>query len=77
MRSPASAPLNRFDWPANSTPLRVGFVPERRFSIGVGEWVLDGLRAAVEYAHVVDYDVADGGTGNSANAFLYQLTYEY
>jgi hypothetical protein len=63
--------------PLAPTPLRVGFVPERRFSIGAGEWVLDGLRMAVEYAHVVDYDISDGGTGNSANAFLYQLTYEF
>jgi hypothetical protein len=63
--------------PLAPTPLRVGFVPERRFSVGMGEWVLDGLRVAIEYSHIIDYDVADGGTGNSANGFFWQLTYEW
>jgi hypothetical protein len=63
--------------PLAPTPLRVGFVPERRFSVGMGEWVLDGLRVAVEYSHAVDYDEADGGTGNSANGFFGQVTYEW
>jgi hypothetical protein len=63
--------------PLAPTPLRVGFVPERRFSVGVGEWVLDGLRVAVEYSHAVDYDVSEGGTGNSANGFFWQMTYEW
>jgi hypothetical protein len=63
--------------PLAPTLLRVGFVPERRLSVGVGEWVLDGVRVAVEYSHIVDYDVADGGTGNSANGYFFQLTYEF
>jgi hypothetical protein len=63
--------------PLAPTALRVGFVPERRFSVGVGEWVLDGLRVAVEYSHIVDYDEDEGGTGNSANGFFWQMTYEW
>ena len=35
--------------------VRVGNVPEKRLSAGVGEWVMDGLRVAFEYSHVVDY----------------------
>ena len=63
--------------PLNPVPERVGTVPERRFSIGIGEWVLDGCRVAFEYAHDIDYSVADGGTGNSADAVLMQWTYEW
>ncbi len=56
---------------------RVGFVPERRFSIGIGEWILEGMRIAFEYSHAIDYDVPQGGSGNSADAFLMQWTYEW
>jgi hypothetical protein len=63
--------------PLNPVALRVGNVPEQRFSIGIGEWVLDGLRVAIEYSHVIDYDENEGGTGNSANAYLMQMTYEF
>jgi hypothetical protein len=63
--------------PLAPTLLRVGFVPEKRFTVGLGEWVLPGLRIAFEYAHAVDYDEADGGTGNTANGFFSQLTYEW
>jgi hypothetical protein len=63
--------------PLAPTLLRVGNAPERRLSVGMGEWVLPGLRIAVEYSHNVDYDVADGGTGNSANGVFTQITYEW
>lgn len=56
---------------------RVGFVPRKRFLVGLGEWVLDGLRVAVEYSHAVDYDLNQGGTGNTADGFFMQLTYEW
>jgi hypothetical protein len=56
---------------------RVGNVPANRFSVGMGEWVLDGLRVAIEYSHVVDYSVADGGTGNSADGVFMQVTYAW
>ena len=63
--------------PANPVPQRVGFVPERRFSVGIGEWVLDGLRVAFEYSYNVDYSEEDGGTGETANGFYMQMTYEF
>jgi len=56
---------------------RVGFVPRKRFLVGMGEWMLDGLRVAVEYSHAVDYDLSQGGTGNTADGFFMQLTYEW
>jgi hypothetical protein len=59
------------------TLVRVGNVPERRFSAGVGEWVLDGLRVAFEYSHAIDYGTDEGGTGNSANGVFMQVTYEW
>ena len=71
------AGVTRIVDPLAPVPLRVGFVPERRFSMGIGEWVLDGLRVAVEYSHVVDYGEDDGGTGNSANGYFMQMTYEW
>jgi hypothetical protein len=58
--------------------VRVGFVPEKRFVVGMGEWVLDGLRVAVEYSHIVDYPVGEGlGSGGSANGFFGVVTYEW
>jgi hypothetical protein len=71
------AGVTRIVDPLNPVALRVGNVPEQRFSIGIGEWVLDGLRIAIEYSHVIDYDEEEGGTGNSANAYLMQMTYEF
>ncbi len=71
------AGVTRIVDPANPVPERVGFVPERRFSIGIGEWVLDGLRVAFEYSRIVDYNQAQGGTGNSANGYFMQMTYEF
>jgi len=50
--------------PVPPTPVRVGFVPERRLSVGMGEWVLDGLRVAIEYSHAIDYD-EDPVTGSA------------
>jgi hypothetical protein len=63
--------------PLAPVPERVGTVPERRFSIGVGEWVLEGCRVAFEYSHAIDYGTDVGGTGNSADAVLMQWTYEW
>jgi len=55
-------------------PTRVGFVPRRRFIVSGGEWVLEGLKFAVEYSHNVDYPKSKGGTGNSANAIFSTIT---
>jgi hypothetical protein len=32
---------------------------------------------ALEYSYVIDYDEAEGGTGNDANGVFWQLTYEW
>ncbi len=55
--------------------VRVGFVPQKRFLVDIGEWVLDGVRVAVEYSYIVDYDATEGGTGRSANGVFGMLTY--
>ncbi len=58
--------------------VRVGFVPKKRFVVGMGEWVLDSLRVAVEYSHIVDYPIGEGlGSGRSANGFFGVVTYEW
>jgi len=57
--------------------MRIGFVPKARFLVSVGEWVLDGVRVAVEYSYIVDYSEEKGGTGNSANGVFGMLTYEW
>ncbi len=59
------------------TLTRVGFVPRRRFLVGIGEWVLEGLRVAVEYSHVLDYSKDKGGTGNSASGVFFMTTYQW
>ncbi len=58
-------------------PERVGTVPESRFLVSAGEWVLDGVRFAVEYSRVVDYPRGQGGTGKSAHGIFSMLTYEW
>jgi hypothetical protein len=55
----------------------VGTVPRRRFVVDVGEWVLEGVRVAVEYAYIEDYPVSQGGTGKSANGVFSMLTFEW
>ena len=54
---------------------RVGFVPWRRFSLSVGEWVMDSLRLAVDYSRNVDYPLNLGGSGNAADGILLVVTY--
>jgi hypothetical protein len=71
------AGVTRIVDPLNPVALRTGNVPERRFSIGIGEWILDGMRIAIEYSRVFDYSTDEGGTGNGANAYLMQWTYEF
>lgn len=58
-------------------PVRVGALPREKFLLGVGEWVLDGLRVAVEYARVFDYPVSEGGTGSSGTSVFTMLTYDW
>ena len=63
--------------PLAPVPERVGTVPERRLSIGIGEWVLEGMRVAVRVFSRIDYGTDVGGTGNTADAVLMQWTYEW
>jgi hypothetical protein len=61
----------------NGVPTRIGFVPEHRLFLTAGEWVMDGLKIAVEYSANWDYSTSQGGTGRLAHgAFgLVQLNY--
>ena len=59
------------------TPTRVGFVPRQRWLLTFGEWVVDGVRFAVEVSRNQDYAIAQGGTGRSANGIAAQLTYAW
>jgi hypothetical protein len=61
----------------NGVPTRIGFVPEHRLFLTAGEWVMDGLKIAVEYSANWDYSTSKGGTGKLAHgAFgLLQLNF--
>jgi hypothetical protein len=61
----------------NGVATRIGFVPEHRLFLTAGEWVMDGLKLAVEYSANWDYSASKGGTGRLAHgAFgLIQLNY--
>lgn len=54
---------------------RTGNVPKRRLIFGIGEWVLDGVKFAVEYSRNFDYSIKHGGTGRHADAIVSQFTY--
>ena len=61
----------------NGESSRVGFVPKRRLLLTAGEWVLDGVKVAVEYSRNWDYSINEGGTGKSANGVFTTLTYTW
>jgi uncharacterized coiled-coil protein SlyX len=44
-------------------PTRVGFVPQNKLLLTYGEWVMDGLKIALEGAVSWDYPQSSGGTG--------------
>jgi hypothetical protein len=52
-------------------------LPESRVAAVVGVELVEGLGFKVEYRHDKDYDVADGGTGEEADAVVAQLSYEF
>jgi hypothetical protein len=56
---------------------RVTVTPRPRLFLTGGEWVMDGLKVAVEYSANWDYPVNSGGTGKVAHgAFgLLQLNF--
>ncbi|MGQ0686118.1 hypothetical protein, partial [Bradyrhizobium sp.] len=51
----------------NGVPTRIGFVPQHRLFLTAGEWVMDGLKVAVEYSANWDYSTNAGGTGKLAH----------
>ena len=51
----------------NGLPTRIGFVPQHRLFLTGGEWVMDGLKLAVEYSANWDYSTQNGGTGKLAH----------
>jgi len=61
----------------NGVPTRIGFVPQHRLFLTGGEWVMDGLKVAVEYSANWDYPVSAGGTGRLAHGWfgLIQLNF--
>jgi hypothetical protein len=61
----------------NGIPTRIGFVPQHRLFLTGGEWVMDGLKVAVEYSANWDHPQDRGGTGKVAHgAFgLLQLNF--
>ena len=61
----------------NQVPTRVGALPSARLSLTAGEWVVDGLKLAVEYSMDWDYGKKAGGTGGTANSVLGALTYNF
>ncbi|MBZ0267366.1 hypothetical protein K8I85_04375, partial [bacterium] len=56
---------------------RVGTVPRRRFLATAGEWVLEGVRVALEYSYEEDYPRTQGGTGRSAEGVSSVITMEW
>jgi uncharacterized coiled-coil protein SlyX len=54
----------------NGVPTRVGFVPQHRLLFTGGEWVMDGLKLAMEYSVNWDYSQSTGGTGQIAHGLF-------
>jgi hypothetical protein len=56
---------------------RIGFVPWQRFSVTAGEWVMDGLRLAIDFSRHRDYPRNRGGSGSDADGVLLMVTYAW
>jgi hypothetical protein len=54
-----------------------GHLPESRILGSFGIGIFEGTTLSFEYAHDEDYDQAEGGTDESADAFTAQLAYEF
>ena len=61
----------------DGAPSLVGAVPKHRATVTAGEWILDGLKLALEYSHNWDYPRGQGGTGNQADGVFTSLTYTW
>ncbi len=54
-----------------------GAFAKRRITTTIGSWLTRNLRLSLEYLHEDDFSQSQGGTGNPAQAFTGQLTYEW
>ena len=61
----------------NGQPKRTGAVPQSRFFITAGEWVMDGVKLQLEYALNFDYSRAQGGTGKMGHGIFSVLTFNF
>lgn len=52
-------------------------LPESRLAAVIGVTLTEGLGVKIEYSHDTDYDSADGGSGEEADAVTAQLSYEF
>lgn len=52
-------------------------LPETRWLAGLSVEVVDSTALSIEWAHDEDYDVADGGTGQSTDTLTAQLAVEF
>jgi hypothetical protein len=61
----------------SGVPTRIGFLPQTRLALTMGEWVLPGLRLAAELSGNWDYSPRQGGTGNAAAAFVTSVLFTF
>lgn len=61
----------------NGERLRVGALPQSRWTLTFGEWVQEGLKLQVEYSRTQDYPLSEGGTGASGSNIQMTLTYAW
>ncbi|MEX8520767.1 MAG: hypothetical protein AB3X44_19865 [Leptothrix sp. (in: b-proteobacteria)] len=61
----------------NGTMTRVGFLPQSKLTLTLGEWVQEGLKVQFEYSQIKDYPTSQGGTGNRVNGIQATLTYSW
>lgn len=57
------------------SPTLVGNVPKHRATVTAAEWVLDGVKLALEYSHNWDYPKGQGGTGSQVHGVFSSVAY--
>ncbi|MEY8689290.1 MAG: hypothetical protein AB9M53_05360 [Leptothrix sp. (in: b-proteobacteria)] len=60
-----------------SATIHVGALPRSKWTLTVGEWVLEGLKVQFEYSQIKDYPTSQGGTGKRASGIQTTLTYSW
>ncbi len=53
--------------------IRIAFAPEARLILTAAEWVVEGVRLALEYSRNRDYPTSKGGTGRQAEEIQFAL----